>query len=219
MIKLTPRLKTVADMIEKCECFLDVGTDHAYLPAYIVENGVAKRAIASDINEKPLENALKTVKEEGLSDKIELRLSAGFENIKQNEAQQIAVAGMGGIMIAEMIENTPWLKDFGLRLVLQPMTHFELVRRALNSNGFEIDGELTVAEGERAYLALSAKYSGSISQKPPHWFYFGELLNSRKESDRKIVQRIKKMLFLKSEFTSDEEIKEVLRSVENAEGN
>ena len=51
MIKLTPRLKTVADMIEKCECFLDIGTDHAYLPAYIVENGIAKRAIASDINE------------------------------------------------------------------------------------------------------------------------------------------------------------------------
>lgn len=219
MIKLTPRLKTVADMIEKCECFLDIGTDHAYLPAYIVENGIAKRAIASDINENPLKNALKTVEEEGLEGKIELRISAGFENIRENEAQQIAVAGMGGIMIAEMIENTPWLKKSELRLVLQPMTHFELVRKALNSNGFEIEKERTVSEGERAYLAMSAVYTGKVSEKPPYWFYFGELLKGKSESDAAIVKKVKKTLFLKGEFTSDEEIKEVLRSMENGESN
>lgn len=219
MIKLTPRLKAVADMLEKCECFLDVGTDHAYLPAYIVEKGVAKRAIASDINPNPLKNALKTLEEEGLESKIELRLSAGFENIRENEAEQIAVAGMGGIMIAEMIENTAWLKNPDLHLVLQPMTHFELVRKALHSNGFEIDREVTVSEGERAYLVMSARYSGEVSEKPPYWFYFGDLLKSEKESDKMIVRKIKKTLSLKNKFTSDEEITEVLRSIENAEGN
>lgn len=219
MIKLTPRLKAVADMLEKCECFLDVGTDHAYLPAYIVEKGVAKCAIASDINPNPLKNALKTLEEEGLESKIELRLSAGFENIRENEAEQIAVAGMGGIMIAEMIENTAWLKNPDLHLVLQPMTHFELVRKALHSNGFEIDLELTVNEGERAYLVMSARYLGEVPEKPPYWFYFGDLLKSEKESDKMIVRKIKKTLSLKNEFTSDEEITEVLRSIENAEGN
>ena len=106
MIKLTPRLDAVAGMVNNCDTFLDVGTDHAYLPAYIVENKISKRAIASDINPNPLMNAQKTLDEYSLADKITLRLSAGFENIEPYEAQEIAVAGMGGIMIADMINAT-----------------------------------------------------------------------------------------------------------------
>lgn len=219
MTKLTPRLQTVADLIEKCDCFLDIGTDHAYLPAYIIEKGIAKKAIASDINPNPLKNAKKTLEEEGLEEKIALRLSAGFENIKENEAQEIAIAGMGGMMIAEMIANTPWLKNKKIHLVLQPMTHFECVRRELYNNGFEVDAELTVSEGERVYLVLSARYCGEVSEKAPHWLYLGNLLKSENETDKKLVKKVLKMLYKKYEFEKDGEISEIIRSVENAESN
>lgn len=216
MMKLTPRLQTVADFVEKCDCFLDIGTDHAYLPAYIVENGIAERAIASDINPNPLKNAQKTLEQENLNEKITLRLSAGFENIRENEAGEIAVAGMGGMMIAEMIADTPWLQNKDIHLILQPMTHFELVRKELQANGFEIDAETTVSEGNRVYLVMSARYFGTVSQKPAHWIYLGNLLNSTKKSDRQYVEKIIKMLRVKAEFSDDKEVKEALRSIENA---
>lgn len=216
MIKLTPRLQTVADMIGECRSFLDIGTDHAYLPAYIVENGKAEAAIASDINPNPLKNAQNTLDEEDLNGKIELRLSAGFENIKENEAEEIAIAGMGGLMIADMIKSTPWIKNKNVHLVLQPMTHFENVRYALFENGFEIEKEQTVCEGERVYLIISARYTGKKYERPAYWFYFGELLKSEKESDKRLNARIMKTIKLKCENTDDKELLEVLRSIENA---
>lgn len=219
MTKLTPRLQTVAGLIEKCECFLDIGTDHAYLPAYIIENGIAQRAIASDINPNPLKNAEKTLEEEGLKDKISLRLSAGFENIKENEAEEIAIAGMGGLMISEMIANTPRLKNSEIHLVLQPMTHFECVRKELHKNGFEIDAEITVSEGDRVYLVLSARYLGTVTEKAPHWYYLGNFLESKNETDKKYVNKILKMLYKKYEFEKDGEISEVIRSIENVKNN
>lgn len=224
MVKLTPRLSLVASLVNKCEKFLDVGTDHAYLPAYLIENNIADFSIASDINPNPLENAEKTLTEEGLHNFIELRLSDGFKNIYPDEADEIAVAGMGGIMIAQMIDETEWLKDSKKHLVLQPMTHFENVRRALLTNGFEILEERTVSEGRRVYLVISAKYTGSVNEKPPYWFYFGDMLNSHNDSDIKFVAKMLKSLnkkydgLLKS-GVQDEELLQILRSVENAESN
>ena len=219
MIKLSTRLLCVARLVKKCKCFLDIGTDHAYLPAYLIENGVAERAIASDINPNPLKNAQSTLLDEGLSDKIELRLSDGFEKIKPDEATEIAVAGMGGIMIAEMLEKTEWLKNEKYHLILQPMTHFEDVRRALNENGFEILCEQTAMEGGRVYLVISAKYTGKTQTIPAHWYYVGSLLNSEEKSDIAFCNKLIKALTKKYEGSGDLTAYEVLRSIENAKSN
>lgn len=218
MIKLTPRLAAVADTVKKCDCFLDVGTDHAYLPAYIVENKISNRAIASDINPNPLKNAKKTLEEYGMDGKIELRLSAGFENIAPREAQEIAVCGMGGIMIADMISSTEWLRDKNIHLVLQPMTHFEDVRRALFDNGFEIYRERTVCEDSRVYLVLSVGYSGEIRRHEPYEYYVGSLPESECETDKMFVAKVLKSLYNKYNGTKDEKTLELIRSIENAQG-
>ena len=219
MVKLTDRLLCVAQLVEKCDCFLDIGTDHAYLPAYLIEKGVANRAIASDINPNPLKNAQSTLDEEDLTDRVELRLSDGFKNIKPDEATEIAVAGMGGIMISEMLENTAWLKNPVYHLVLQPMTHFENVRHALNENGFEIIAEQTVKEGSRVYLVISARYSGKKDEKPPYWYYLGNLIFSDIESDKAFCAKVVRTLTKKYEGSKDETAYEALRSIENAKGN
>ena len=99
------------------------------------------------------------------------------------------------------------------------MTHFELVRKELQENGFEIDAETTVSEGNRVYLVMSARYSGTVSQKPAHWIYLGNLLNSTKKSDRQYVEKIIKTLRVKAEFCDDKEVIEALRSIENAKSN
>lgn len=218
MIKLTERLQCIAELVEKCDCFLDIGTDHAYLPAYLIENGVAKRAIASDINPNPLKNAEKTLEAENLSEKIELRLSDGFENINPDEATEIAVAGMGGIMIAEMLEKTPWLRDEKYRLILQPMTHFYDVRKALNENGFEIITEKAVEEGKRVYLVICARFTGKTAQKDEGWYYFGSLISSENEADKKYIKKVVTSLKKKFNGSGDKSAEAALRSYENAKG-
>lgn len=224
MVKLTPRLMLVSSAVNKCGRFVDIGTDHAYLAAYLIENGVAELAVASDINPNPLKNARKTLDEENLSDRIKLRLSDGFKNIEPYEAQEIAVAGMGGIMIAEMLLNTPWLKDKEKHLILQPMTHSEDVRYALLDNGFLIENEKTVKDGERIYLVISARYSGEVKEYPLYFYYVGSLLDSGNETDRAYALRILKSLKKKYEGAlkagrEDKQTLEVIRSIENAEGN
>lgn len=216
MIKLTPRLDAVAGMVNNCDTFLDVGTDHAYLSAYIVKNKIANRAIASDINPNPLMNAQKTLDEYSLADKITLRLSAGFENIEPYEAQEIAVAGMGGIMIADMINATEWLRDEKIHLILQPMTHFEDVWRALFDNGFLIEAEKTVCEDKRVYLIISARYSGVKTEHKLYEYYVGDLPKSDNETDKLFVGKVLKSLYNKYNGTKDEKILELIRSIENA---
>lgn len=219
MIKLNDRLHCVADLIEPCDSFLDIGTDHAYLPAYLVQENKTKHAIAGDIAQGPLRNAKRTLRREGLSDLVELRLSDGFENIGEDEATEIAIAGMGGLMISEMLNKTKWLQNERYHLVIQPMTHFEDVRFALNNNGFRVDREVTVTEGRRIYLVLSARYCGEVENKPLHWYYIGSLHKSSVESDRAFAEKIKKSLYKKYKGTKDEITLEILRSIENGEGN
>ena len=200
-------------MVEECDSFLDIGTDHAYLPAFLIESGVAKRAIASDINPNPLMNAEKTLEGDELSDKIELRLSDGFENIKPGEATEIAVAGMGGIVIAEMLDKTEWLRDAKYHLVLQPMTHFYDVRKALNGYGFEILEEKAVEEGKRVYLVISARFTGKTEEKDEGWYYFGSLLNSENEADKKYIKKVVTSLKKKYNGSGDKSAGEALKCI------
>ena len=194
MIKLTNRLKAVAELVTPCDAFADIGTDHAYLPAWLIQNGVVRRAVAADIHKKPLENAQKTISLYGLENQIELRLSDGFAKILPEEAGEIAVAGMGGEQIAAMIENTPWLKTGDKHLILQPMTHYEDVRRALCENGFSILCEKTVTEGERVYLVISARYTGAAEAKPEWYYYAGKLTADPTGTNELLLQKVLKRL-------------------------
>ncbi|MEG2080153.1 MAG: class I SAM-dependent methyltransferase [Oscillospiraceae bacterium] len=220
MIKLSNRLKLTADFVNECEHFVDVGTDHAYLPTFLIEINKAKRAIASDINPNPLKNAEQTIIESNLSDKIELRISDGLNNISENEADEIAMAGMGGLLISDIIERTEWLKNPKKHLVLQPMTHSENVRQALTKNGFRIDCEKTTAEGKRLYLVISATYDGIIRTFPKHYYYVGRLNLSKDETDIKYVEKIKDRLLkqkqaLENSHQETGDLPEIIRGINN----
>lgn len=221
MIKLTNRLKAVAELVMPCDAFSDIGTDHAYLPAWLIQNGVVRRAVAADIHKKPLENAQKTISLYGLENKIELRLSDGFAKILPEEAVEIAVAGMGGEQIAAMIENTPWLKTGDKHLILQPMTHYEDVRRALCENGFAILSEKTAAEGERVYLVISARYTGAAEEKPEWYYYAGKLTDDPTGTNdlllQKILKRLKKraVSVAPSDPETAEHLESIIKEIEN----
>ena len=138
MPELSPRLEMVASLIRKGSRIADIGTDHAYLPAYLLMNNTVKKALACDVSKGPLLNAEKTAKLFGLEDRIELRLSDGFDRIEPGEADDFIICGMGGSLIAELLERAPWLKDEKYRLIIQPQSHSNDVRKFLTENGFEI---------------------------------------------------------------------------------
>jgi tRNA (adenine22-N1)-methyltransferase len=120
--KLTPRLALIASKVRKSTVVCDIGTDHAYLPVYFVNSGISLFAIAADIKVGPLQKAKQTIEKYNAADKVKTILSNGFLEIDKTSFQDAIIAGMGGELIAEIIENAPFLKDGDRTLILQPMT-------------------------------------------------------------------------------------------------
>jgi len=164
---LSPRLLSAAEFVRQGAVFADVGTDHAYLPIFLLEKGVIERAICSDINIGPLENAKNNAKLLGLSEKIDFVLTDGAAALESRGITDIAVCGMGGELIAEIIEKAPFLKDGGLRLILQPMTKHAHLRRYLAESGFKIIREKYSTEGKKNYVSILAEYSGTPQEISP----------------------------------------------------
>lgn len=174
-IKLDDRLSTVASLVRSGKRVADIGTDHGYLVAYLVENGICPCGIAADLRKGPLENARQTVIQQGLTDKIELILSDGLTNIPQEACDDIVIAGMGGNLIAEILEKAPWVKDERINIVAQPMTHAEVLRQYYIDNGFRITAEKTATDGKRYYCVISAVYCGEAVKHKASYIYTGEI--------------------------------------------
>ena len=138
MINLSERMLMAAKMVHKGNAVADIGTDHAYLPAYLILNGIAPKALACDVRKGPLENAKKTVEHYGIEDKITLRLSDGFDEIQPSEAEDFIMCGMGGTLMETLVSRTEWLKDKSKRIIVQPQSHAEDIRRYFIENCFEI---------------------------------------------------------------------------------
>ncbi|MDP4153982.1 MAG: class I SAM-dependent methyltransferase, partial [Bacillota bacterium] len=160
MTSLSPRLKLIASFVRNGAFFADVGTDHAYIPAWLIENGISEGGIASDVRQGPLENAQKTLLRCGAQKKVKLLLCDGIpkECIK-NAKTDIIIAGMGGELICHILKDAG---DIKARLILQPMRDAPLVRAFLYENGYDITDEALTLEGEKLYDVMTAQKSESV---------------------------------------------------------
>lgn len=174
-MKLSPRLKAAADMVRCGKKIADIGTDHAHLPIFLVENGICVSAVASDVRTGPIANAKANVEAAGLADKISLRLASGLDKVNPDEADDIVIAGMGGILIAQLLEKAEWLKSKEKHLVLQPQSHSEILREFLVKNGFFIEEETVCEDAGRLYCVMSVYYCGEEREYPPYYEYYGEI--------------------------------------------
>ena len=166
-LELTPRLRLLADRVHPGAKLADVGTDHAYLPVWLWPvTGVwhLYYAIASDLREGPLERAKLTGRTYGASH-IDYRLCAGLDDIRPQEVDTIVVAGMGGETIASILEAAPWTADGAHTLLLQPMTHAELLRSFLCDHGYAITWEALVRDRGTIYPVMEvSRGTMSLSQ-------------------------------------------------------
>lgn len=202
-MQLDSRLFAVASLVRKNTKFADIGTDHAYLPVYLIENNILDNAIAADLRKGPLENAKETVDAHNLAEKIELRLSDGLDNFSDGEVNEIAVAGMGGLLISQFVERTEWLKNGDIHLILQPMTHTEELLKTLFDNGFIIDNEVVAEDTDKLYIIISAYYYGDATAYTDLDLIVGRLPLNQDKLSKKYLAKIytkynKKLIALKN---------------------
>lgn len=172
----------------------DVGTDHGYLPCYLVKNQIAERAVAADVNEKPLQTAARTIAQYGLQDKVKTVLSDGLAQIGEAEADDIVIAGMGGELIARICASCPWLKGENKRLILQPMTCVPFLRKFLYQNGFEILAETPVFENGHCYTVMLCRFCGKTQEIDEVFSILGKIPQHQGEEAEKYIRHQKEKL-------------------------
>ena len=202
-MKLDMRLRMVAGLIRPGMPLADIGTDHAYLPVFLVENDIIPKALASDVKIGPLENAKKTINKHNLSDKITPVLSDGLKEIP-HEYTDFCIAGMGGELIAKILEESPWVRRQGNHFVFQPQTHPEDLRRHLLTNGYEIVREDVVKERMKYYLAIEAVCTGVTEEHREADYYIGKLRESTSIHRTKYLEKVASRLDVKLKATRDE---------------
>ncbi len=227
-IKLDSRLSAVAGFVREGATVADIGTDHAYLLAYLLEEDKIEKGIAADLRKGPLDNARRTLIDCGQLEKVRLILSDGLDEIRKGDCNDIVIAGMGGILIKEILERTSWVFDSKIRIIAQPMTHAEVLREFFINNGFKIISESAATDGKHHYCIILAEYDG-IKRNAESWYtYVGELISNTDDNSSAYINKVvsaleKKLAAIKNAGVADNEniektlvdIKQKLSEVKN----
>ena len=166
---LDSRLSLAARFVKQDGVVCDVGTDHAYLPIQLILSGRCNSAVACDINEGPLERARINCEKYGVSDRVTLCLCDGLSQVPLSDlsVDNIVICGMGGELIASIIDKCDYVKQNDVRLILQPMSQTGKLREYLCQNGFEtVDGDMTKAQG-KLYQCIVCRYTGKVHTLSP----------------------------------------------------
>jgi len=185
------RLKTIAQMVRPGSRLADVGCDHGYLISALAADGIIPGGIACDINKGPLDNAKAEIAKSRLESVIDCRLGNGLEPVGCGEVDDIVIAGMGGELIAAIIERSGWQCFNGKHFILQPMSRAPYLRRWLKANGFSIRNERACSSNKHVYTVISAVYSGVKHQLEEYniYCYMGELIHDKSEDAFEYLHR------------------------------
>lgn len=193
-VELSPRLEAVARLVSQGARLVDVGTDHAYLPVWLLQQGRLDHAIVTDLRSGPLARARATAERYGVTDQLSFRLCNGLSAVSADEADTITIAGMGGETMAQILEEAPWLQNTCYHLILQPMSSIPDLRKWLSEHGFFIEEEHLSCEGNSLYnifdvrykpeesaLTLIEQWLGRAGEKNPFRTAYLEMLQRRYE--------------------------------------
>lgn len=178
MIKLSNRLKKIAELVDFGASVIDVGTDHGYVPNFLCENKISRDIIATDISKNSLEKSIELTRELGNEKYIRNILANGIVNENRDN---IIIAGLGGIQIAEIILNSIEISKVSKKLILQAMQKTNILRRELNNMGFAIIDEEIIFEDDRYFEIILARYSGKREISEEIDFYFSKALIEKKD--------------------------------------
>lgn len=155
-VQLSKRLTMVAQMVTPGYIVADIGCDHGYISIYLIQNKIAAKVIAMDVNKGPLQKAQENVETYSLSEYIETRLSDGGKELIRGEVDSVVIAGMGGILMSRILKECDTVIDSCKELILQPQSEIHLVRRQIRTMGYQIVQEEMLMEEGKYYIAIKA---------------------------------------------------------------
>lgn len=157
-MELSIRLSKIVELFDKCDKTIDVGTDHGYIPIYLIKNNLCSFVIASDINKGPLDKAKQNILYEGFKDRIECRKGSGLSVVKSNEVNCAIIAGMGGNLIRDIILDDKEIFDKLEYSILQPVQNPEVLRKFLYEQGYAIIDEELCYEEDKYYEIIKVRH-------------------------------------------------------------
>lgn len=175
---LDKRLKAISDWISPHSLVADIGTDHGWLPMYLVDNKLAKKVIATDVSENSLDKLVRRL-DNIRSSVLETRVTDGLDGFKPFEVDTVVLSGMGGTLMVDILSAHPKVTQSLHRLILQPNVAVEEVRRFLHSIGFAIVGEQMVEERQKLYTVILAE-KGLEQYEDPLEYKYSKLLIEQK---------------------------------------
>lgn len=177
-MELSKRLQAVANLVSAGVTLADVGTDHGYVPIYLIQTGKCSCAIAMDVNQGPLLRAKSHIEEQGVSEQIDTRLSDGVKHLSEGEVECVVIAGMGGALTVKILEQGENIFRSLKEFVLQPQSEIWKVREYLCKKGYLIiDEDMVLEEGKfypmmkvingqaPAYNKIELKYGKILLEK------------------------------------------------------
>ena len=174
LFELDSRLRMCAGMVRPGAKLADVGTDHAYLPVWLMKRGLISSAVAVDVRPGPLKRAEENIARYG-AEHIVTRISDGLSAVSPWEADDVVLAGMGGELIARIVSEADWLRLDNRRLILQPMTRETELRLFLRREGFALLREEAAVSHGRVYTAMLAQYDPERAGGGELYPYLGRL--------------------------------------------
>ncbi len=220
-MKLSKRLQAVADLLGNSRCVADVGTDHGYIPIYLVESKKSKCAIAMDINKGPLLRAKAHIEEYGLSEQIETRLSDGLKALEPGECDAVIIAGMGGGLVMKILEEGRQMRYEIREWILQPQSEILKVREYLLQNEYCIVEEDIVEEDGKFYPMMKVVNGRSEAYQDMELRYGKYLLKKKHPTllvylDKEIRTKEQILKSLETENTAEDRIYELRKELAQA---
>lgn len=221
-MQLSKRLQAIADLIRPCEVLADVGTDHGYIPIYAVEQKIAKKAIAMDINQGPLWRAASHIAGHGLEAYIETRCCDGVSALEPGEVDCVVIAGMGGGLMQKIMTEGEAVLSGVKELILQPQSEIGRFRRFLRDRDYAIQQEDMIFEDGKFYPMMRVVH-GKMEMTDPIYQEYGAFLLKDKnpvlrmylEKSEKTCQAILKRLYENGRDDSDARVAELKEEMQN----
>ena len=189
-IPLSARLLACAQFVKKGDRVADIGCDHGYLSIHLLTGGIARSCIASDVNEAPLQSAMRNARKYGVANKMEFCLSDGVRNIPRNFDSMVC-AGMGADTMMHILSDAPWLKDPKYRLILQCQSKRPELRQWLYDAGYRINRETLAKDGKFVYSIMEVVYDPNHGITPAQTYITPQLLEDNHPLLPEYYERVK----------------------------
>ena len=189
-LPLSPRLLACCGFVTPGDRVADIGCDHGYLGIHLLQTGIARSVIAADVNEMPLQSAMRNAQKYGVRDKMTFHLSDGVRNIPR-DFDVMVCAGMGADTMVSILEAAPWLKAQQYRLILQCQSRTPMLRQYLSEQGWRITEETVLRDGRFLYTVMEVIWQPDYPRlSVGQWYFPPALLENPAKELPEYFQRI-----------------------------